>query len=499
MFRKSRAPKPGRFHRTGPTIRLVLAGLLLVLSGPAFANTIWGANGHPFTAYAGISADDQLDALRRVGLTDYRVNIASTDSIPRLAELVSKARSRGIRILPVVTPPLDLDKETADDIYRKSYDLAFALVSRFKDDIRVWELGNELENYAIIQPCEMMDNGQQYNCAWGPAGGVGKNEYFGPRWRKVSAELRGLSDATVAVDPTIRKAIGTAGWGHFGAFNRMRDDGVRWDITVWHYYQGDPGESLKMLQQFDRPIWVTEFNASGGSTKGEQAQADGLRQMMTYLKSYGDKYRVEAAFIYELLDEPYWEPSSEARMGLYTLKSHTDGEWAIGRPKKAAEAVASFLSPDGEKTLASAGNRDEANPKEPFGCKTDDFEPTKSNEANQVVYAYCLILHRPPTPSEQWSDLSDMKKKPGIGTVIDALLDAANAKSGYLGEAKDDADYITRAFKLLLRREPDGQGMKDYLKSVKGGGMTRRQVSLALAQSDEFRSQNPVLFPPAKK
>ena len=101
----------------------------------------------------------------------------------------------------------------------------------------------------------MMDNGQQYNCEWGPAGGVGKNEYFGPRWRKVSAELRGLSDATVAVDPTIRKAIGTAGWGHFRAFNRMRDDGIRWDITVWHYYQGDPGKSLKMLQQFDRPIW----------------------------------------------------------------------------------------------------------------------------------------------------------------------------------------------------------------------------------------------------
>ena len=94
---------------------------------------------------------------------------------------------------------------------------------------------------------------------------------------------------------------------------------------------------------------MTEFNASGGSTKGEQAQADELHRMMTYLKGYGDKYRVEAAFIYELLDEPSWEPSSEARMGLYTLKPQTDGEWAIGRPKKAAEAVASFLSPDGER------------------------------------------------------------------------------------------------------------------------------------------------------
>ena len=54
------------------------------------------------------------------------------------------------------------------------------------------------------------------------------------RWEKVSAVLRGLSGGTISVDPTIRKAMGTAGWGNAGAFARMHKDGIRWDISVWH-------------------------------------------------------------------------------------------------------------------------------------------------------------------------------------------------------------------------------------------------------------------------
>ena len=47
------------------------------------------------------------------------------------------------------------------DLYSKSYSLAVSLASQFKDEIRVWELGNEMENYAIIKPCEMRDDGSR--------------------------------------------------------------------------------------------------------------------------------------------------------------------------------------------------------------------------------------------------------------------------------------------------------------------------------------------------
>ncbi|RWO15629.1 MAG: hypothetical protein EOS08_28735, partial [Mesorhizobium sp.] len=278
------------------------------------ADLLWGVNGHPFTAYPGISIEQQLDYVRDLGMKSYRVNISSLDSATKLAELVKAGKERGVEILPVIIPDLDLDNESVDDLYAQAYHLASTLVSRFKDDIRVWELGNEMENYAILMPCEMRDSGIQYNCSWGPASGTETSHYFSPRWAKVSSVLRGLSDATIAVDPTIRKAMGTAGWGHRAAFTRMLQDGIRWDISVWHLYGGDPEEAFKFLATLGRPIWLTEFNHAGGSQEGESQQADGLVQMMTLLRRYQSPYGLEAAHLYELLDEPYWAPSYEAFM-----------------------------------------------------------------------------------------------------------------------------------------------------------------------------------------
>src|SRR5262249_32115031 len=115
-------------------------------------------------------------------------------------------------VLPVITPG-NLDERTPQELYKHAFDLAVALTSRFKNDVRVWELGNEMENYAIIKPCEKRDDGTQYPCEWGPASGRDTLDYYGPRWAKVSAVLKGLSDGVISVDPTIRKAMGTAGWG----------------------------------------------------------------------------------------------------------------------------------------------------------------------------------------------------------------------------------------------------------------------------------------------
>src|SRR5262249_44160474 len=144
-------------------------------------------------------------------------------------------------------------------------------------------------------------------------------EYYGPRWRKVSAVLKGLSDATTAVDPAIRKAMGTAGWGHLGAFTRMEQDGIRWDISVWHMYGEDPEWAFKKLAGFKRPIWVTEFNHPLGGQRSVAAQADGLVRAMIRLRQLQHAYSVEAAHVYELLDETYWAPSNEASMGLVAL------------------------------------------------------------------------------------------------------------------------------------------------------------------------------------
>ena len=155
----------------------------------------------------------------------------------------------------------------------------------------------------------------------------------------MSAVLKGLSDGVTAVDPTIRKAMGTAGWGHTGVFARMQQDGIKWDISVWHMYGQDPEWAFKTLAAFNRPIWVTEFNHPGGGQESAQQQADGIVRAMTRLRQLRRAYKVEAAHVYELMDETYWAPEHEAFMGLVALVKDGRGGWTPGERKPAFAAV----------------------------------------------------------------------------------------------------------------------------------------------------------------
>ena len=311
---------------------------------PACADVAWGVNGHPFVAYSGVSIDEQFDLIVKAGLRSYRVDIYATDQMDRLGALVDAAHKRGISILPILILPAKLDEQEPADLRKAAFDLASAFVKRFRDKINVWELGNEMENYALIRPCEMRDDGTKYPCEWGIAGGVGVLDYYGPRYLKVEAVLRGLSEGVLAEDPKARRAIGSAGWGHLGIFDRLHDGGVTWDISVWHMYGEDPEPAFKHLATFGKPIWVTEFNYPYGSKNGETEQADGLVRWMARLEELSGPYQVEAAHIYELFDEPYWAPSYEAFMGLYRLAPKPGGGWTPFGPKPAFDAVQDFIA-----------------------------------------------------------------------------------------------------------------------------------------------------------
>ena len=395
-----------------------LAALLAAAALPAAAQDLgrdlmWGVNGHPFTSYPGVSIEQQLEYIRDLGMTSYRVNVESAGAAPALARLARAAKERGIAILPVVTPKYDLDKAAAEDLYAKARQLAVALISPLKDDIRVWELGNEMENYAIIQPCEQQDDGVQYNCAWGPAGGRTAVEYYGPRWAKVSAVLKGLSDGTVFVDPTIRKAMGTAGWGHTGAFARMQQDGIKWDISVWHMYGQDPEWAFKTLAAFNRPIWVTEFNNPGGSHTSTREQADGLVRAMTRLRQLQRAYKVEAAHVYELMDETYWAPDYEAFMGLVGLVRRGSRGWMPGAPKPAFVAIKQLIALS-----------DSAAPVAP-DCHLNPHNRLSAPASMLVSYAHCLVLGRAvdEAGSKNWT--AALQKGTTVPQMLQAMVDSA--------------------------------------------------------------------------
>lgn len=465
-------------------LSLVLS-FLAAMATAASAEILWGANGHPFYAYPGIPVARQLDFLADLGMKSYRVNISGTDKADELAALIEEAKKRDIQILPVVTPGnVDLLKDDPDTLYEKAFDLAVSLVSRFKDDIRIWELGNEMENFAIIQPCEKRDDGRIYPCEYGPAGGVDPLDYYGPRWKKVSAVLKGLSDGTISVDPTILKAMGTAGWGHVGAFQRMEDDGIRWDISVWHAYGEDPAWAFDILSAYDRPIWLTELNNPYGSKRGEERQAKGLERMMARLRKLSQTYDLEAAHIYELMDEPYWQPDFEAYMGLVRVKSTDDGGWEVDEPKPAYVTVKEIIRGPSSLSIPSR-NCDLAHV----------AEAGQSVAARQVGYSFCLVLGREADGAglESWTQRL-ASGEIGMFDLLMEMIGSEEFADRYATFGLPNGAYINLLFHLLLNREADGYGLSSYQKELAEGTTDRIHVALGLISSSEFKDKHPILF-----
>ncbi|WP_140764289.1 DUF4214 domain-containing protein [Mesorhizobium sp. B4-1-4] len=462
------------------SVRLAAAAALwLITAAPASADLIWGVNGHPVVSYPDVPIGKQLDFIKDLGLKSYRVNVTAEDEMDTLAQLVKAGKARGIEILPVITPGLDLDKDGPDELYSEARKLAVTLGTRFKNDIRAWELGNEMEIYAIIKPCEKRDDGSQYPCGWGPAGGTGVLDYYGPRWAKVSSVLKGLSDGMTAVDPSIRKAMGTAGWGHTGAFARMKQDGIAWDISVWHMYGEDPEWAFREISTYGKPIWVTEFNNPYGSQRSERQQADGVKQAMTRFRELQDKYKVEAAYIYELLDETYWAPSFEANMGLVRLAPTKNGKWAAGEPKPAYKAVRDITR--GPLPLPRP-NRD---------CDADATFADGFNYVRQASFAYCLVLgHDGDAASlNRWS----AALKNGDARLIDVVMEMIRTEEfedKYATIGLTDRAYIAFLYLLLLDRPADSYGMETYARQLRVGSMTRDAVALGIVTSSEFKSRH---------
>lgn len=467
-------------------LQLFAAIILLFSLTPASAGFIWGANGHPLLSYPGVPIENQFQYLKNLGLKSYRIDISGTDAIPKLKRIVAKAKRYGITILPVITPgDIDLDKDSSQVLYDKARHLAETLGSAFKSDIRTWELGNEMENYAIIQPCEMRDDGTQYPCDWGPAGGMTPLEYYGPRWKKVSAVLKGLSEGMNVVDPGIRKAIGTAGWGHLGAFERMQQDGINWDITVWHSYSENAEDSYAALSKYGKPIWVTELNNPFGSQKSEQEQADWLEKTIGRLQSYEKKYNVEAAFIYELMDETYWAPDHEAYMGLVRLIKTPEGGWRPGEPKPAYFAVRNSLR--GNVPL----------PVPPKDCKTGTGGNALPSQKSPVTYAYCLVFGEYPEAmaSAIWTAVI-REKDTDIRDLVTDLIRSNKFQAKYMLIGETDENYVRFLYELLLDRPADPGGLKSYLDGLSSGQMTRPGVAQRIIQSAEFLDRHRPMFSP---
>ena len=230
---------------------------------------------------------------------------------------------------------------------------------------------------------------------------------------------------------------------------------------------------------------MTEFNHPLGSSEGEMPQAEGIRHWMVRLKDLSAAYNVKGAFIYELLDESYWEPSFEARMGLVRLEKQETG-WRLGGNKLVFYAAASVIGGEFPNSWADTF--------EGTTCKPAEFFAVSDRFQSEVMYAYCLLLHRAPD-SKGLSDYTSARK--GGMNSVDMLLAMTNSSEFAERSMSDPSDpaFLRDIHKALLRRDIGWFNFLSYLRQLSDGQLSRRDIVHNIIKSDDFREIHKAYFP----
>jgi len=348
----------GKILLTAALFLVIVSYLATVAQEPrsaAAASFHWGVNGHPNVqvGYIHVPLQQQLDLVRQLGAKWYRCDWdegrwrRQNKDIDRLVELAEK---RGIHILPVIFPATSFRSDaTPEQIRAASFTFAKNIAAHFRGRIPYWELDNEMETTVMIRKGERDRHGKVW--PYGTPAGDHPDRYEQSRYQKAKAELIGLHAGIKAGDPNAKTIVDCAGWLHYGFFERLvNEDKVPFDVLGWHWYSemGDMTKVrgtinvLEKLRSYGKPIWITEINYRA------RARADDAPKQAAYLEAAAKRIHgyagVDAFFVYELLDEPYFgNDNPESHYGLVTLLKSDDGRWRVGTKKPAFQSVRTVI------------------------------------------------------------------------------------------------------------------------------------------------------------
>lgn len=338
-------------------IRFVVA--LALFCTPVRAQPFaWGVNGHPVSqeGYWQVPLTTQLDWVGELGAGWYRCDISASSfqaNTARIDELLAEAEKRGLKLLPVLVPGAELtdEKTSPPQLQAAAAGFARAIASRYHGRITHWELGNELDLFALVRKGETTRGGQRWEWDGAPDGSSAEDYHQG-RYERARAFIQGLQEGVKSADPAALTLVDTAGWLHHGFIERLvREDRVPFDILAWHWYS-EMGDMTKvrgtldlitLLKGYGKPLWITEINRRDGSKGGrEQEAADYLAAAAKQLRKHP---AVEAFFVYELLDEPYFGADGESDYGLVKISREGGSGWKGSGKKPAFEALREIIQP----------------------------------------------------------------------------------------------------------------------------------------------------------
>ncbi|MBA3570253.1 MAG: hypothetical protein H0W28_13170, partial [Pyrinomonadaceae bacterium] len=235
-------------------------------------------------------------------------------------------------------PLLQPDEATA---YAFGFGKAKALATALQGKaVKYYEIGNELDLSCHIR--------------LSASRGRSPSDYDTTKYNLCRGLVKGLIAGVKSVNPNAQVIVGSSGWFHWGYQLRLWRDGVRWDLSGFHWYSKFDGGSAAipgtdfgggynifdvLKNSFARPIVCTEFGANYSQFgTDDAARAAWLTRTMTEWKSISANYSFLFATVYEMLDEPQTRAGFEQqRIGIFT---------STGAEKPQSRAVRAWISND---------------------------------------------------------------------------------------------------------------------------------------------------------
>ncbi|MDR5816101.1 glycosyl hydrolase [Caballeronia sp. LZ033] len=277
-------------------------------------STFYGINGHLNMggAYSKSSFATQIAQVQDLGFALYRNDVIDQWGANNVAAFAKQAKATSgpcVTIYPTIGPNNSDWGSNETDAYNRAYALGKASATAMKGSVPVYEVGNEMENAALV----------------GNGDGNKPSDYDNTWFSKGRGVINGTIDGIRSVDTTTPIILSSISWLHFG-FDDMLLGGTgpdgssghqipKVDAVAFHWYS-DMGDienacggtgcynALQKMASYGKPIWLTEYGA-----RPEMGSQSTIASYIVGNKMLGDfatlaaKYNIQSTELYQLYDD----------------------------------------------------------------------------------------------------------------------------------------------------------------------------------------------------
>lgn len=275
-------------------------------------NFTWGVSvkPYPFRESNETFLPQQLEVAKKLGVDTIRVDYTvANDAINQLA--VAEAKKYGIKIIFIIDfGPKDIYTDT--NLKSNAYDYVKYIVEKYKGDVEIWQLGNEVASVALADEHRH---------------GIAISDYPEDKYAAVSTWLKAAAKAVRDTDPKA-KILLTDQWVHTGFFERFIKEQGDFDILGWNWFsdmgtdmnnvhidqkQGQVYRLMTTIKSFKKTFWLMEVNRRYGARDGkEDEQAEFIQTMADYAAR---EPAISGFFVFNLVGDQ-WASAYQQDYGL---------------------------------------------------------------------------------------------------------------------------------------------------------------------------------------